>query len=170
MPRVVHRLSAPPKPYIFIGQHIVTVHGEAASNCGVLSYHSCARKLTGPAAGARQSVRVQSAIKLSQRMPSPMRFVRSRNFLISSLFVMSLMLLVVAANMPSLAQGAPQQVPPSGPPPAANPGPAPGRGAGGGGGFPSAAEMKGKTAGQVFKNLQVLSGVPAEDFLPSMNY
>jgi len=99
-----------------------------------------------------------------------MRFVRSRNFLISSLFVLSLMLLVVAANMPSLAQGAPQQVPPSGPPPAANPGPAPGRGAGGGGGFPSAAEMKGKTAGQVFKNLQVLANVPAEDFLPSMNY
>lgn len=98
-----------------------------------------------------------------------MRFVRSRSFLVSVLFVLSLILLAIG-NTPSLAQGAPQQVPPSGAPPAATPTPAPGRGAGGGGGFPSAAEMKGKTAGQVFKNLQVLSSVPAEDFLPSMNY
>ena len=68
------------------------------------------------------------------------------------------------------AQGAP----PQGAPPAGQPGAAPGggqgRGGGGGFAFPTAAEMQGKNASQVFKNVQALSSIPADQLLPSMTY
>jgi hypothetical protein len=41
---------------------------------------------------------------------------------------------------------------------------------GGRGGLPTPAEMKGKTAGEVYKNIKVLKNVPADRLIPGMRY
>ena len=91
----------------------------------------------------------------------------SRSFVFATLLATSCLV-----SLSPQGQGAP----PQGGPPAGQPGAAPGgggQGRGGGGGgfaFPTAAEMQGKNASQVFKNVQALSSIPADQLLPSMTY
>jgi hypothetical protein len=76
-----------------------------------------------------------------------------------------LALALVCSPVSRAQQGSPPAggAPAGGPPPGA---PGPGRGPA----LPSAAEMKGKLAVQVFRNMQVLANLPADQILPSMGY
>lgn len=102
----------------------------------------------------------------------------SRTISVSSLALLFLAGTLVVAAAPRNQANAPQNAPqggPAGAPPAGAPGGqagAPGGGGGRGGfnPFPTAAEMKGKLAGQVFKNVQALPTIPADQLLPSMMY